>query len=83
MAAGITYTYPSVATIQAQLDAGRNFKVSVRMATGQTNLDYHGFALTLDRELNLWLLEPNAGFPFAGKWFKQGENSYTADRVFV
>ncbi len=68
---------------QAQLDAGRKFEVTVRLGLGQISLGYHGFAITLDRDLNLWLLEPNAGFEWAGKWFKFGENTYRPDKVFV
>lgn len=75
--------------LQAQLDAGRKFEVSVRLGLGNVNVPnlgfvgYHGFAITLDRELNLWLLEPNAALPWAGVWFKQTENSYVADKVFI
>lgn len=69
--------------LQAQLDAGRKFEITVRLGLGQTDLGYHGFAITLDRDLNLWLFEPNAGFPWAGVWFKQHENGYVADKVLI
>ena len=68
---------------QAMLDAGRKFEVTVRLGLGQMELGYHGFAITLDRDLNLWILEPNAGFPYAGTWFKYGENTYKPDKVFI
>jgi hypothetical protein len=69
--------------MQAQLDAGRRFEVTVRLGLGMIELGYHGFAITLDREFNLWLLEPNAGFPWAGVWFKKGENTYLPDKIFI
>jgi len=69
--------------LQAQLDAGRKFEITVRLGLGNTELGYHGFAITLDRDLNLWLLEPNVGFPWAGVWFKDGENDYHPDKVFI
>jgi len=69
--------------LQAQLDAGRKFEVTVRLGLGQMELGYHGFAITLDRDLNLWLLESNSGFPWAGRWFSKGEHSYLPDKVFI
>ncbi|MDO8700540.1 MAG: hypothetical protein Q7J56_02690 [Deltaproteobacteria bacterium] len=69
--------------LQAQLDAGRLFEVTVRLGLGNMPSGYHGFAITLDRELKLWLLEPNAGWPYAGKWFAPGENGYKPDKVFI
>lgn len=68
---------------QAMLDAGHKFEVTVRLGLGQMELGYHGFAITLDRDLNLWILEPNSGFPYAGEWFKYGENTYHPDKVFI
>ncbi len=55
--------------LQAQLDAGRKFHVSARLCLGWMELGYHGFALAMDKTHKIWLLEPNAGFPHAGKWF--------------
>jgi hypothetical protein len=69
--------------LQAQLDAGRKFKFSARLCLGDMDLGYHGFLMTLDSDLNLWLLEPNAGFPYAGMWFKSGENGYLSKKVFI
>lgn len=69
--------------LQAQLDAGREFEVTVRLGLGHMELGYHGFAITLDRDLNLWILEPNAGFSHAGRWFKYGENTYKPDKVLI
>jgi hypothetical protein len=69
--------------MQAANDAGRIFEISVFLGLGNMPLGYHGFAVTLDRDLNLWLLEPNAGFEYAGRWFQKGENSYSPDKVFV
>ena len=54
--------------LQGQLDAGRKFQFSARMCTGWTALGYHAFLLTLDTDSRLWLLENNAGFPWAGRW---------------
>ncbi len=68
---------------QAQLDAGRKFEITVRLGLGQMELGYHGFAITLDRDLNLWILESNSGFPWAGQWFSKGEHSYIPDKVFI
>ncbi len=69
--------------LQAQLDAGRLFEVTVRLGLGQIEGGYHGFAITLDRDLNLWLLEPNAGFEWAGVWFKSGENTYKPEYILI
>ncbi len=56
--------------LQGQLDAGRKFKFSARMCTGWMEGGYHGFLLTLDTRLQPWVLENNAGFPWAGVWHK-------------
>jgi len=76
--------------LQAQLDAGRKFEISVRLALGWINNPnvgnkdvYHGFALTMDTNLNIWLLEPNSGFPYSGKWFKIGDNGYKVDKILI
>ncbi len=69
--------------LQAQLDAGRKFEITIRLGLGQMELGYHGFAITLDRDLNLWILEPNAGFPYAGRWFKPSEHSFQPDKVLI
>jgi len=55
--------------LQAGLDAGRKFGVSVRLCLGWMELGYHGFALAMDKTHKIWILENNAGFPHAGKWF--------------
>ena len=55
--------------LQAMLDAGRKFSTSVSLCLGWMELGYHGFALAMDKTYKIWLLEPNAGFPHAGRWF--------------
>ena len=76
--------------LQAQLDAGRKYEITVRLGLGTVNNPevgntaiYHGFALTLDSEFNVWLLEPNSGFSYSGKWFKSGDNGYKPDKVLI
>lgn len=70
--------------IQAQSDAARKFHVSgIRMGLGWMPLGYHGFPVTLSKEGNIWLLDPNAGFPYAGEWFKIGANGYNPNKVFA
>jgi hypothetical protein len=69
--------------LQAQCDAGRKFEVSVRLVIGDMPLGKHGFCITLDTEKNIWLLENNAGFPYAGKWFKISENGYIPQLVLI
>lgn len=69
--------------LQAQLDAGRKLKFSARLCLGDMGLGYHGFLMTLDSDLDLWLLEPNAGFSYAGVWFRLGENEYQPRKVFI
>ena len=70
--------------IQSQSDAARKFHVSgVRMGLGMMPLGYHGFPITLSKEGNVKLLEPNAGFEYAGHWFNIGDNSYLPDKVFA
>ena len=55
--------------LQAQLDSGRKFHISMRLCLGWMELGYHGFALAMDKTYKIWLMENNAGFPHAGKWF--------------
>ena len=68
--------------LQAQLDAGRRFEVTVRLVLGDTP-QRHGWAATLDKDLNLWMLESNSGFEYAGQWFRKGDNGYIPDKVFI
>jgi hypothetical protein len=70
--------------IQAQGDAARQFHVSgIRMGLGWMPLGYHGFPITLSKEGNIWLLDPNAGFPYAGEWFRIGQNGYNPNKVLA
>jgi len=70
--------------LKAQTDASFKFHISgVRMALGNMPLGYHGFPLTIDKDKNIWLFEPNSGFEYAGVWFKAGENGYLPKKVFV
>jgi len=75
--------------LQAQLDAGRKYQTTVRLGLGMLDNDdigiheYHGFATAKDIDGNRWLLEPNAGFPWSGKWFRNGEYGYSLDKEFV
>uniref|UniRef100_A0A6H2A2E5 Uncharacterized protein n=1 Tax=viral metagenome TaxID=1070528 RepID=A0A6H2A2E5_9ZZZZ len=70
--------------IQAQCDAAFKFHVSgVRLGLGSMPLGYHGFAITMDKDKNIYWLEPNAGFPYAGVWYQIGEESYFPDKVLV
>jgi len=69
---------------QAQCDAARKFHVSgIRLGLGNMPLGYHGFAITLDKERNIWWLETNAGFEYAGVWHKIGDKGYQPNKVFV
>lgn len=58
--------------LQAMLDAGRKFGVTARMMIGQMELGSHSFIGSLDIDQRLWLLESNAGYPWAGQWFAAG-----------
>ena len=70
--------------LQAQCDAAFKFHVSgVRLGLGWMPLGYHGFPVTLSKQGNVWLMEPNAGFPYAGKWFTIGANSYLPNKVLA
>jgi len=70
--------------IQAQCDAALKFHVSsIRLGLGQMPLGYHGFPVTLSKEGNIWLLDSNAGFPYAGGWFRIGDNGYNPNKIFV
>ena len=70
--------------LQAQCDAAFKFHVSgVRMGLGNMPLGYHGFPITLSKEGNIWLLEPNAGFEYAGEWFQLGGHFFSPDKVFA
>lgn len=78
------YNFCEDYALQAQCDAAFKFHVSgIRMGLGQMPLGYHGFPITLSKEGNIWLIEPNAGFPYAGEWFKIGEHSYLPRKVFA
>ena len=70
--------------LQAQCDAAFKFNVSgIRLALGNMPLGYHGFAITMDKEFNIWWLEPNAGFSYAGVWYKTNDEGYKPDKVLV
>lgn len=70
--------------LKAQVDACFDAGVSgIRLCLGDIPLGYHGFVITVDTESNIWLLEPNAGFPFAGEWFAIGENGYIPQKVLI
>ena len=70
--------------LQAQCDAAFKFHISgIRMALGNMPLGYHGFNIALDTDNNIWLHDANAGFEYAGEWFKIGENGYQPNCVFV
>jgi hypothetical protein len=71
--------------LQGQLDAGK-LRCCARLATGYMPLGYHGWILALDLDARLWVLEPNAGFPWAGQWFEPhipGEFDYDPKKVFA
>lgn len=70
--------------IQAQCDAGHKFGVNgVRLGLGNVPGGYHGFVITMDKDGNIWWLEPNAGFEYAGVWYKIGMYGYQPDKVFA
>ena len=70
--------------LRAQVDATFKFRVSgIRLALGLMPYGYHGFIITADTLGRRWLLEPNAGFGYAGKWFKIGEHGYKPDKVLA
>ena len=70
--------------LQAQSDAARFFHVSgITLGLGTMPLGYHGFALTMDKEFNIYWLVPNAGFPYAGVWYKIGEVEHYPEKVFA
>ena len=61
-----------------------NFHVSgIRLGLGNMPLGYHGFCVTMDRNHDIWWLEPNAGFEYAGVWHQIEEEGYKPDKVFV
>lgn len=70
--------------IMAQGDAAHIFHVSgIRLGIGTMPLGTHGFVLTMDTSHTIWWLEPNAGFPYAGVWYKIGERDYIPKKVFA
>jgi len=70
--------------IQAQTDASKLFHVSgIRLTIGDTPFGKHGWLITMDKESNKWWLESNSGFPWAGEWFRIGENGYVPKKVFA
>lgn len=69
--------------LQAQIDAGRKYLVTVRLGVGKIPEGAHAFAIAVDQQFNVWVLEPNAGYPWAGVWFKPGEHGYELKEVFV
>ncbi len=73
--------------IEAQSRAADFHVSAVRLGLGNCSNPqingYHGFAITMDKEFNIWWLEPNAGFEYAGVWFKIGEYGYIPDKIFA
>jgi len=70
--------------IKAQSEACFTFHISgIRLALGNMPQGYHGFPLAIDKERNIWLFEPNAGYEYAGEWFKIGEHGYFPNKVFI
>lgn len=70
--------------LRAQVTACFTFHVSsARLCLGQMPLGYHGFVIAIDNYNNLYLLEPNAGFEYAGQWFSIGEHGYLPDRILI
>ncbi len=70
--------------LQAQNDAAHKFHVNgIRMGLGMMPLGYHGFVLTMDKDRNIYWLEPNAGYPYAGQWCRIAEHGYYPDRIFA
>jgi len=73
--------------IEAQSRAASYHVSGIRLGLGNINNSqasgYHGFVLTLDKEYNIWWLEPNASFEYAGVWYKIGEHGYFPDKIFA
>ena len=70
--------------IMAQGDAARLFHLSgIRLGIGMMPLGNHGFIITMDKDHNIWWLEPNAGFEYAGVWYKIGDEGYQPNKVFA
>jgi len=70
---------------QAENDAARFFHVSgICRVLGDMPLGYHGFVATLDKDnLELWILEPNAGFDYSGGWCRPGEIDYKPKKIYI
>ncbi len=70
--------------LQAQCDAAHKFHVNgIRLGLGFMPLGYHGFPVTIDKDGNVWWLEGNSGFEYAGVWKRVGEEGYRPDKVFA
>ncbi len=70
--------------MKAQIDASFTLHVSsIRLCLGWMPDGYHGFAITMDDNGDVWWLEPNAGFEYAGVWHKIGEEDYRPDKVLI
>jgi len=70
--------------LRGQCDAAFIFHASgVRLGLGHIPQGYHGFLVTMDIGKNIWWMEPNAGFPWAGVWHRIGERDYQPDKILV
>jgi len=69
--------------IEAQSRASKYRVSGIRLVLGDMPLGYHGFVISIDVDYNIWWLEPNAGFPFAGIWHRVGDEDYYPDKVFA
>ena len=73
--------------LRGMSDAGLFYKVNgIRAVFGDTDYGYHGYLATLDKRGGIWLLENNAGFPWAGEWFKPNDpdrGNYRPKKVLI
>ena len=70
--------------LEAMNDSARLFHVNgITLCLGNMPLGYHGFAITMGKDMNVYWLEPNAGFLYAGVWHKIGAQGYKPNKVFV
>ncbi len=65
--------YAMMAAAKASIDFKLN---SFRVCWGDSQWGYHAYVLVIVGPKEFWLMEPNAGAPWAGELFKFGEYGY-------
>jgi len=56
---------------------------TVRVTLGESENGYHGYNIMVDTNSKVWILENNAGFPYAGTLMEIGEHGHIPKVVII